>query len=71
MQLMTLRCRSLFLAIAFLPLCLSVAPAHATAVIKFGLGGVSQPEFQFVGGVFSTRDDGNAATTGLQNTNID
>lgn len=47
---------------------------QAGTIIKLGLGGDAAPDINFTGGaggVLSTMNDGNAATTGDQNTGID
>lgn len=49
---------------------LFVGTASADTIIKVGLGGTG-PDVSYAGGTFSTVDDGNAGTTGNQDTNIE
>ncbi len=53
-----------------LGLSLLVAPAVANAItiVEVHLGGVAQPDIEYVGGVLSTVNDGNGATLGDQDT---
>jgi hypothetical protein len=52
-------------------LLLGASAAHADTIIKLGLGGDAAADIELSGGVLSTVDDGNAATTGDQQTNIE
>jgi hypothetical protein len=56
-------------AVSILSLCLAQTAA-ADTIIKFDLGNTG-PDLQYSGGVFSTIDDGMAASLGDQNTGID
>jgi len=58
-----------FLASAAFALLLSVQASKAGTIIKLDLGGTG-PDVQYSGGTLSTVNDGNAGTTGDQNTAI-
>jgi hypothetical protein len=48
----------------------SSAFAASVTIVEVHLGGVGQPDLQFVSGVLSTVNDGDAATPGDQNTDV-
>ena len=52
-------------------LVLSASSARADTIIKLGLGGDAAADLELSGGILSTVDDGDGATTGNQNTNIE
>ncbi len=49
----------------------SSATTEAGTIIRLSMGGDSSPDIEFAGGVLSTVNDGNAGTTGEQNTTVD
>lgn len=51
-------------------ICLAASSLNAGTVIKLNVGETS-PDVAFAAGVFGTTDDGNAGTTGMQNTAIE
>lgn len=56
---------------ALLVTCLTLGSVgRAETVMKIDLGLDSTADLQLAGGIFSTRDDGQAGTTGQQNTNL-
>jgi len=52
-------------------LLLAASAARADTILKLGLGGGTSADLEYSGGVLSTVDDGDGATTGNQNTNVE
>jgi hypothetical protein len=48
-----------------------IAPASAGTIVKLALGGDPAPDVRYDGTMLATMDDGDAGTTGLQNTDAD